>query len=235
MGYVNQYGLSRKHIFHAVEKSLERLGADYIDLYQIHRFDPNTPVAETMEALHDLVKSGKVRYIGASSMYAHQLLEMQYTARMRGWTEFASMQNLYNPIYREEEKEMYPACAKFGMAGIPWSPLAMGYCARPLADMQSTDRGRKMLKDGLMGKPFTEQDESINIKIGEIAKERKVSMATVALAWVRSKPFIHSPILGMNSIDRVKEMVAALDFELTKEEIDSINGLYKNAKNILAI
>ncbi|KAF7586142.1 hypothetical protein BBP40_009397, partial [Aspergillus hancockii] len=130
-GYLNQYGLSRKHIFDSIDASLKRLGLDYVDLLQIHRFDPHTPVKETMEALHDAVKSGKVRYIGASSMWAHQLLEYQYTARMNGWTEFVSMQNLYNPIYREEEREVFPACEKFGMAGCPWSPVAMGFLARP--------------------------------------------------------------------------------------------------------
>jgi len=124
-GYLNAFGLSRKHIFDSVDASLKRLDLEYIDLLQIHRFDPRTPVKETMEALHDVVKTGKVRYIGASSMFAHQLLEMQYTARLHGWTEFISMQNLHNATYREEEREMIPSLEKFGMGMIPWSPVAM--------------------------------------------------------------------------------------------------------------
>lgn len=228
-GYVNMYGLSRKHIFESVEASLKRLDLDYIDLLQIHRFDYDTPIKETMKALHDVVQSGKVRYIGASSMWAHQLLEMQYTARMNGWTEFVSMQNLYNAVHREEEQEMYPACKKFGMAGIPWSPVAMGFLTRSVEEFNDTPRGGAM-KDGMMGIPFTEADKKINKKIQEIAQARGVSMAVVAIAWTLAKPFIHSPILGLSSEKRVDEAIEAIHFSLTEEEVKSIDDLYEPKK-----
>ncbi|THZ76374.1 Aldo/keto reductase [Aureobasidium pullulans] len=224
-GYVNQYGLSRKHIFESVENSLKRLDLDYVDLLQIHRFDPNTPVKETMEALHDLVKSGKVRYIGASSMRAHQLLEYQYTARANGWTEFISMQNLYNAIYREEEREMYPSCQKFGMGGIPWSPVAMGFLTRPWKSFGESTRGSGQ-GQGFLGQPMTDADKKINEKIEEIAKARSVSMAVIAIAYVLAKPFISAPILGLSSVKRVDEAIEASTFELSAEEIKSIDDLY---------
>lgn len=225
-GYLNQYGLSRKHIFDSVEASLRRLDLAYVDLLQIHRFDPNTPVKETMEALHDVVKSGKVRYIGASSMWAHQLLEMQYTARMNGWTEFISMQNLYTAIYREEEREMFPACQKFGMGVVPWSPIAGGFLARPWKAWNDTTRGSGQ-GEGFGGRPFTEADKKINEKIEEIAKKRGVSMAIVTVAWCLSKPYVTAPILGLGSKERVDEAVQATEVELSEEEIKSIEELYE--------
>lgn len=224
-GYVNQYGLSRKHIFESVDASLKRLDLDYVDLLQIHRFDPNTPVKETMEALHDVVKSGKVRYIGASSMRAHQLLEYQYTARMHGWTEFISMQNLHNATYREEEREMFPACQKFGMGGIPWSPVAMGFLTRPWKAFGDSKRGEAQ-GQGFMNQPMTDADKQINEKIEEIAKKRGVSMAVVSIAWSLSKPFVSAPILGMSSEKRVDEAIQAASFELMAEEVSSIDELY---------
>ncbi|KAF4261076.1 hypothetical protein CNMCM8812_008517 [Aspergillus fumigatus] len=230
-GYVNEYGLSRKHIFDSIEASLKRLDLPYVDLLQIHRFDPNTPVKETMEALHDVVKSGKVRYIGASSMWAHQLLEYQYTARMNGWTEFISMQNFHNPIYREEEREMFPACAKFGMGAIPWSPLAMGFLTRPWKAFEETTRG-KSLNGKLMGQPFTETDKKISETIEDIANKRGVSMTIVSLAWSLSKPFITAPIVGLSKKERVDEAIQAIDFKLTEEEIKSIDDLYQPKKVI---
>ncbi|KAJ9203772.1 hypothetical protein DTO027B5_1187 [Paecilomyces variotii] len=225
-GYVNQYGLSRKHIFESIEASLQRLDLPYVDLLQIHRFDPRTPVKETMEALHDIVKSGKVRYLGASSMWAHQLLEYQYTARMHGWTEFISMQNLHNAIYREEEREMYPACAKFGMGGIPWSPLAMGFLARPWRDFSKTSRG-EFQGPGFHGQQTTETDKRINEQVEQIAQQHGVSMAIVAIAWSLSKPFITAPILGMNKKERVDEAVKAISFKLSPAELKSIDDLYE--------
>lgn len=228
-GYVNQYGLSRKHIFESVDASLQRLDLPYIDLLQIHRFDPNTPVKETMEALHDIVKSGKVRYIGASSMWAHQLLEYQYTARIHGWTEFISMQNLHNAIYREEEREMYPACAKFGMGGIPWSPIAMGFLARPWRDFSKTTRGEAQ-GPGFLGQPATEADKKINEQVQKIAEQHGVSMATVAIAWSLSKPFISAPILGMSKKERVDEAIKAISFVLDPAELKSIDDLYESKK-----
>ncbi|KAH9203643.1 NADP-dependent oxidoreductase domain-containing protein, partial [Leptodontidium sp. 2 PMI_412] len=232
-GFINAYGLSRKHIFDSVNASLKRLDLEYIDLLQIHRFDPNTPVKETMKALHDIVESGKVRYIGASSMWAHQLLEMQYTARLHGWTEFISMQNLHNATYREEEKEMIPSLEKFGMGMIPWSPLAMGYLARPHDSFKDSDRGEAMGAT-FMGQKMTATDEKINRKIEEIAKKRGVSMAIVAIAWSLSKPFMTAPIIGIGKIERVNEAVKAVNFELSKEEIESIDNMYE-PKNVLGI
>lgn len=228
-GYVNMYGLSRKHIFDSVDASLKRLDLDYIDLLQIHRFDYDTPIKETMKALHDVVQSGKVRYIGASSMWAHQFQEMQFTARMNGWTEFVSMQNLYNACFREEEREMYPVCQKFGVAGIPWSPVAMGYLTRPVEELAKTPRGG-VINDGMLGMPWTEADKKTNEKVAEIAKNRGVSMAVVAIAWTLSKPFIHSPILGLSSTKRVDEAIEAIHFEMTPEEIKSIDDLYVSKK-----
>lgn len=225
-GYLNEYGLSRKHIFDSVDASLKRLQLDYIDLLQIHRFDPNTPIKETMKALHDVVQSGKVRYIGASSMWAHELLEMQYTARMNGWTEFISMQNLHNATYREEEKEMIPSLKKFGMGMIPWSPLAMGYLARPHDSFKDSERGG-MMGAKFLGIEMTKTDEKINRKIEEIAKKRGTSMAIVSMAWSLSKPFMTAPIVGMGKMERVDEAVKAVDFELTLEEISSIDVLYE--------
>ncbi|CAG7944737.1 unnamed protein product [Penicillium salamii] len=224
-GYLNQYGLSRKHIFDSIDASLKRLDLPYVDLLQIHRFDPTTPVKETMEALHDIVKSGKVRYIGASSMWAHQLLEYQYTARIHGWTEFISMQNLHNAIYREEEREMYPACQKFGMGGIPWSPVSMGFLARPWNSFSETKRGGGQ-NEGFLGKPYSDTDKAINRKIEEIANQHGVSMATVAIAWSLSKPFITAPIIGMSKKERVDEAVKAIFFDLSPEEVQSIDDLY---------
>lgn len=230
-GYLNQYGLSRKHIFDSVDASLKRLDLPYVDLLQIHRFDPKTPVKETMEALHDIVKSGKVRYIGASSMWAHQLLEYQYTARIHGFTEFISMQNVHNAVYREEEREMFPACQKFGMGSIPWSPVSMGFLTRPWSSFSTTTRG-KTQNEGFHGTPYTDADKAINSQIEIIAKSREVSMATVAIAWSLSKPFITAPILGMSKKERIDEAVAAIFFELSEEEIKSIDDLYV-PKNVI--
>lgn len=223
-GYVNQYGLSRKHIFDSVEASLKRLDLAYIDLLQIHRADPHTPAKETMEALHDVVKSGKVRYIGASSMWAHQLLEYQYTARIHGWTEFISMQNLYNAVYREEEREVYPACVKLDIAGIPWSPLAMGFLARPW--LQTSLTRWEHQKAGSMAQSVTEVDKKINERIETIAGKHDVPMATVAIAWCLSKPFITAPIVGLSKKERVDEAIKAIELRLSEEEIHSIDELY---------
>lgn len=224
-GYVNMYGLSRKHIFESVDASLERLGLPYVDLLQIHRFDPDTPIRETMEALHDVVKSGKVRYIGASSMWAHQFLEYQYTARMNGWTEFISMQNLYNATYREEEREMFPACQKWGVGGIPWSPVAMGFLTRPWKSFRETKRGDGQ-GQGFWGLPMSDADKKINEKIEEIAEKRGVSMAVIAIAYVLSKPFISAPILGMSKKERIDEAIQAAEFELKEDEVKEIDELY---------
>ncbi|KAE9976591.1 hypothetical protein EG328_002552 [Venturia inaequalis] len=254
-GYINEFGLSRKHIFDSVDASLERLGLEYIDLLQIHRFDPATSPRETMEALHDVVKSGKVRYIGASSMWAHQFLEYQYTARLHGWTEFISMQNLHNATYREEEREMIPcklpppltvhilqpvnaeanllpqALKKFGMGMIPWSPVAMGFLTRPHAQFLDSERGTSM-NGTFMGQAWTDTDKKINEEIEEIARERGVSMAVISIAWSLSKPFMTSPIIGMSKVERVREAVEAVNFVLTEGEVERIDGLYVPKKTI---
>ncbi len=230
-GYINEYGLSRKHVFESVDASLKRLDLEYIDLLQIHRFDPSTPIKETMKALHDVVESGKVRYIGASSMWAHQLLEMQYTARINGWTEFISMQNLHNATYREEELEMIPSLKKFGMGMIPWSPIAMGFLARPWAKFEESDRGKAM-KGKFMGHDWSEADKKINERVEAIAKERGTSMAVVALAWSLSKEYMTSPIVGMSKIARVDEAVEAVNFKLSKAEVNGIDELYTPKKVI---
>ncbi|PWY81709.1 Aldo/keto reductase [Aspergillus sclerotioniger CBS 115572] len=230
-GYINQYGLSRKHIFESVDASLTRLGLPYVDLLQIHRFDPRTPVKETMEALHDVVKSGKVRYIGASSMWTHQMLEYQYTARMHGWTEFISMQNLYNAVYREEEREMYPACRRLGIGGIPWSPVSMGFLTRPWRAFGDTVRGEGQ-GEGFLGREYTGADRRVNERIEEIASQRGVSMAVVAIAWCLAKEFITAPILGMSRKERVDEAVEAVSLELSGEEVRSIDNLYET-KNVI--
>ncbi|KAJ5972722.1 uncharacterized protein N7479_002640 [Penicillium vulpinum] len=202
-----------------------RLDLPYFDLLQIHRFDLRTPIKETMEALHDVVKSGKVQYIGASSMWVHQLLEYLYTARMHGWTEFISMQNLHNGIYREEEREMYPACAEFGMGDIPWSPVARGFLARPWRKFSTTTRGEGQ-GQSFLGQPITEADKNINKQAEKIAKHHRVSMTIVAIAWSLSKPFVTAPVLGMSKKERVDEAVRAILFELSPEELDSIDDIY---------
>jgi len=221
-GLINENGLSRKHIFDQIEASLRRLQLDYIDLYQIHRFDPNTPVEETMEALHDLVKSGKVRYIGASSMYAWQFQKMQNVAKLHGWTQFVTMQNLYNLIYREEEREMIPYCLDTKVGLIPWSPLAGGKLARRPND-ESTTRAaiiKTMYKSA-------ENDNKIVERVWEIADKHKVNAVQIALAWIWSKSAVSSPILGISKVEHLEEHVAALKIKLTPEDIKSLEELYE--------
>ncbi|KAG9017632.1 hypothetical protein FRB90_000425 [Tulasnella sp. 427] len=204
--YTNQFGLSRKHIFESIKHSLERLQLDYVDVFQCHRFDHNTPVEETMEALHDVVKAGYARYIGMSSCFAWQFQKMQNYARSRGLTEFISIQNLYNPVYREEEREMIPLLKDLGVGMINWSPNAGGYLARPYGGQ--TERGD------------TDQ-------VQEIASARGVSMAQVVLAWSLSKDFISAPIVGASSLEKLRDSVGAVRLKLTEEEITSIEEPYR--------
>jgi aryl-alcohol dehydrogenase-like predicted oxidoreductase len=218
VNWINRWGLSRKHIFDAVEASVERLGT-YIDVLQIHRYDGATPAAETMEALHDVIKSGKVRYIGASSMYAYQFAEYQHTAESKGFTKFISMQNHYSAVYREEEREMIPYCKKTGVSLIPWGPLAAGALARPLRDLATTERGKGQYRFG-----STKADQTIIGRIEELAKKRAVSMAIIATAWILSKGTI--PIIGFSKVERIDEAIAALDFKLTDEELEYIDEPY---------
>ena len=217
----NAVGLSRKSIMAEIDHSLRRLGVDYVDLYQIHRYDHRTPIEETMEALHDVVKAGKARYIGASSMWAWQFAKAQHAAERHGWTPFVSMQNHYNLLNREEEREMMPLCADQGVGVIPWSPLARGRLAREWDDVTArseTDEFGKML--------YSPDDRVIVERVGEVAAERGVPMAQVALAWMLSKPFVSSPIVGATKPGHIDDAVAAVELELSADEISRLEEPY---------
>ena len=222
----NGRGLSRKHVLASIDASLGRLGMDYVDLYQIHRWDPTTPIAETMEALHDVVKAGKARYIGASSMFAWQFAKAQATAARRGGTRFVSMQNHYNLVYREEEREMIPQCIDQGVAVLPWSPLARGL----LAGNRTREGERLTTRAG--SDPFgdtlyvPEVDFDVVDRVGEVAGERGVANAQVALAWLLSRPAVTAPIVGATKVDHVEDALAAEALELTPEEIARLEEPY---------
>lgn len=218
----NGQGLSRKAILTEIDHSLKRLGTDYVDLYQIHRWDYNTPIEETLEALHDVVKAGKARYIGASSMYAWQFSKALYTSRQHGWTEFISMQNHVNLLYREEEREMLPLCADQGVAVMPWSPLARGRLTRDwnaTSERASTDSFGKTLYGA-------EADHAIIDAVATISRARDVPRAQVALAWLLQKPGITSPIIGASKPQHLEDAVAALSLKLTAEEIKALEAPY---------
>jgi aryl-alcohol dehydrogenase-like predicted oxidoreductase len=221
----NDKGLSRKHIMSAIDASLKRLGTDYVDLYQIHRWDYNTPIEETMEALHDVVKAGKVRYIGASSMYSWQFAKAQYTADLHGWTRFVSMQPHYNLIYREEEREMLPFCEDQKIAVIPWSPLARGVLSRkPSKEGNETERA----KTDAFGKSlYKESDFEIVNRLTEMAGKKGLPNAQVALAWMLSKPVVTAPIIGASKPGHLEDAVAALNVKLSSEEIKYLEELYQ--------
>jgi aryl-alcohol dehydrogenase-like predicted oxidoreductase len=219
-------GLSRRAVFDQVDASLTRLGTDYIDLYQIHRFDRDTPVEETMEALHDVVKAGKVRYLGASSMWAWQFSKMQYTAQLHGWTRFISMQDQYNLVAREEEREMFPLLADQGIGSLPWSPLAAGLVTRPWGEA-STTRGQLNPTTDSSGTPlFLDSDEATVGAVQRIADERGVSMAQVAMAWVLNNPVVTAPIVGVTKPHHLTDAVAALDVALTDAEVTALEEHY---------
>jgi 1-deoxyxylulose-5-phosphate synthase len=223
-GKPNGSGLSRKEIMSEIDKSLKRLQMDYVDLYQIHRLDPLTPMEEIMGALHDVVRSGKARYIGASTMYAWQFERMQNIAEKNGWTKFVSMQNHYNLMYREEEREMIPLCHDSKIAIIPWSPLAGGRLTHPLGTRTprvEIDEVSKWVWDGT-----NDLDKVVIDNLEKVAKERGISMAKTALAWMLSKPFITSPIVGTTSVLHVEEAIAALDIELSMDEINALEKPY---------
>ena len=220
----NGAGLSRKAIMGEIDKSLKRLGTDYVDLYQIHRWDCNTPIEETMEALHDVVKAGKARYIGASAMFAWQFMKALGVAERRGWTKFVSMQNHYNLIYREEEREMIPLCRSEGIAVIPYSPLAGGRLTRRPDEKtlrSETDRVQKRKYDAM-----AEADRAIIDRVGELAEKRGVSRAQIALAWLLHKPAVTAPIVGATKISHLEGVVAALEISLTPEEIAYLEEAY---------
>jgi len=221
----NGRGLSRKSVFFELDQSLRRLQTDYVDLYQIHRWDYETPIEETLEALSDVVKSGKVRYIGASSMHAWQFTKALYLARLHGWTRFVSMQNHYNLLYREEEREMIPLCQSEGIGIIPWSPLARGRLARPWQS-ESTKRYETDQFGKRMYSQTEELDQAVVDCLGRISQQRGVPRAQVALAWMLSKPAITSPIVGATKPHHLAEAVASLSLKLTPEEIASLEKPY---------
>ncbi len=223
----NNRGLSRRHIFDAIDRSLQRLGVDYVDLYQIHRFDYETPMEETLEALNDVVRSGKARYVGASSMYAWQFQKMLDISKARGWTSFSSMQPQLNLVYREEEREMLPLCRSEGIGVIPWSPLARGYLAggRESPGEGNTERARS---DEFAARLyFRESDHAVVEKVGEIAKARGVSNMQIALSWVLRHPAVTSPIVGASKLHHLDEAVAALDVKLSDEEAKALEAPYR--------
>ncbi|HEY1707742.1 MAG TPA: aldo/keto reductase [Rhizomicrobium sp.] len=220
----NEVGLSRKHVMHAIDNSLKRLGLDYVDLYQIHRFDPTTPIEETVDALHDVVKAGKVRYIGASSMYAWQFSKYLHTQERLGKTKFVSMQNFYNLVYREEEREMLPLCRDQGIGVIPWSPLARGFLAR---SRDANTEGTTRSKSDIRRLTYSEADYETLDAVTKIARERGVPNSAVALAWVLAQPGLTAPIVGATKMSHLDDALLAADLELSKEEIDSLSKPYQ--------
>jgi aryl-alcohol dehydrogenase-like predicted oxidoreductase len=225
---VNDRGLSRKHIMHSIDNSLRRLQTDYIDLYQIHRFDPTTPIEETIEALHDVVKSGKARYIGASSMYAWQFSKYLYTQEKLGATKFVSMQNFYNLVYREEEREMLPLCRDQGIGVIPWSPLARGFLAGNRSrDGEAQTTRAKSDANILTPNAFRESDYETRDRVGDVAKERGVSGAQIALAWLLHQPGVTAPIVGASKMKHLDDAVAAVNVKLTEDEVKGLSKGYQ--------
>jgi len=223
----NQRGLSRKHIMHAIDASLRRLGVDHVDLYQIHRFDPETPIEETLRALDDVVRAGKALYIGASSMYAWQFAKMLATADAMGLTRFVSMQNHYNLIYREEEREMIPLCREEGVGLIPWSPLARGFLAgnRRKQDFGETLRART---DEYAQRMYYDDSDFVVVdRLSEIARKRGVSNAQIALAWLLAQPGVTSPIIGASRMPHLEEAVAAIDIKLEDAEKKALEEPYR--------
>jgi aryl-alcohol dehydrogenase-like predicted oxidoreductase len=221
----NGAGLSRKAVFQELDASLRRLGTDYIDLYQIHRWDDSTPIEETLEALNDVVRAGKVRYIGASSMFAWQFAKSLEVSRRNGWARFVSMQNFVNLIYREEEREMLPLCKSEGIGVIPWSPLARGRLARPW-NAEATNRSEKDQFGARVYSKLAEGDRQIIDEVGNIASRRHTSRAQVALAWLLRKPEITAPIIGATKPEHLQDAVAALDVKLTDEEVKALEAPY---------
>jgi aryl-alcohol dehydrogenase-like predicted oxidoreductase len=221
----NDRGLSRKHILSSIDASLKRLGTDYVDLYQIHRWDYETPIEETLEALNDVVRAGKARYIGASSMYAWQFAKALYTSDLHGWARFVSMQPHYNLAYREEEREMLPLCQDQKIAVIPWSPLAKGRLARkPSKEQNETLRAQT---DAIGKRFYSDEDLTIAQRVSDVAEARGLPMAQVALAWILSKPVITAPIVGATKPHHLDDAVAALSVQLTPDEIHHMEEAYQ--------
>jgi aryl-alcohol dehydrogenase (NADP+) len=226
-GDPNTRGLSRKHLMHAIDGSLQRLGTDYVDLYQIHRFDYATPIEETLDALHDIVKAGKARYIGASSMFAWQFLKMLAAADAHGWTRFVAMQNHYNLVYREEEREMMPLCRDEGIGVIPWSPMARGFLAGNRTRAKQGDTTRAKTDDFAHEMYYAESDFTIADRAAALAKRRGVSPAQIALAWLLHKPGVTAPIVGASKPHHLDEAVAASALTLDADEMRFLEELYQ--------
>jgi aryl-alcohol dehydrogenase-like predicted oxidoreductase len=222
----NEQGLSRKSILAAIDRSLTRLRMDHVDLYQIHRFDPRVAIEETMGALHEVVRSGKARYIGASTMSAWQLAKMQEVARCNGWTEFVSMQNQYNLLYREEEREMLPLCRDEGMGVIPWSPLARGRLARPPARFEQGGTTRAA-SDGFQNALYDDAEVGIVDAVASVADDLGVDQAQVALAWLLAQPAVTAPIVGATKLPHLESAIAAVDLELDDEHLRRLSEPYR--------
>jgi aryl-alcohol dehydrogenase (NADP+) len=224
---INDKGLSRKHILDSIDRSLQRLQMDYVDLYQIHRWDYETPIEEAMEALNDIVRAGKARYIGASSMFAWQFSKAQHTAKSAGWTRFVSMQGHYNLVYREEEREMIPLCQDQGIGLIPWSPMARGFFAGNRKRGGGGETARANNDPFANNLYFREEDFTVADRAREIAEERGVSGSQVALSWILNKPYVTSPIIGATKMDHLEQAIAALDIKLSDDEVKRLEEPYK--------
>jgi aryl-alcohol dehydrogenase-like predicted oxidoreductase len=223
----NQRGLSRKHIMHSIDDSLKRLGVDYVDLYQIHRYDPYTPIEETIEALHDVVKAGKALYLGASSMYGWQFARMLYTADALGMTRFVTMQNHYNLVYREEEREVIPLCLEEGIGIIPWSPLARGFLAGNRTKQDHGETLRSKTDDFAHKLYYQDSDFEIVDRVTEIATKRGIPNAQVALAWLLHQPGVTAPIIGASKMKHLDDAVAALTIGLDETELQTLTEPYR--------
>jgi aryl-alcohol dehydrogenase (NADP+) len=224
---VNDRGLSRKHILDSIDQSLRRLGMDYVDLYQIHRWDYDTPIEETMQALHDVVRAGKARYIGASSMFAWQFSKAQFTADLNGLTRFVSMQNHYNLVYREEEREMIPLCIDQGVGLIPWSPMARGFFAGNRSKGGGGDTARSQSDPFANKLYFRDEDFNVAERARDVGVQHNASGSQVALAWILSKAHITAPIIGASKMEHLDQAIAALDIKLSEEEVKQLEQSYQ--------
>jgi 1-deoxyxylulose-5-phosphate synthase len=224
---VNDKGLSRKHILDSIDNSLRRLQMDYVDLYQIHRWDHETPIEETLAALNDVVRAGKARYIGASSMYAWQFAKALYTSEEHGWAKFVSMQNHYNLAYREEEREMIPLCIDQGIGLIPWSPMARGFFAGNRTRGGGGETARARSDPFANDLYFRDEDFAVADRVAEVARERGVTGSQIALAWILHRPYVNSPIIGATKMDHLEQAIAALDIQLSDKEIKRLEEPYR--------
>ena len=223
----NERGLSRAHILDSIDASLKRLGLDYVDLYQIHRYDPDTPIEETLQTLHEVVQAGKARYIGASSMYAWQFARMLHVSQAHGWARFVSMQNHYNLVYREEEREMLPLCRAEGVGIIPWSPLARGFLAGNRTRTEDTATMRAQTDDFAQSMYYRDNDFAVVDQLKQVAAARGVAPAQIALAWVLAQPGVTAPIIGASRIEQLDELGAALSITLSQDECNALEKLYQ--------